>query len=209
MSVLFRPATRRLAGASGVVLAAGVLVAAAGAAEMPAWRIARGEVRVVCPLTVGGSFEARTSSLAATLAVATPRPLALTGDVAVDLRTLDSGIAMRNEHMRDNYLEVGKGTGFDTAVLSDIRFSGGDLATLAGRAHFDGTLSLHGTKRAVAGEADVHREGSTVRVDAAFPVRLADFAIAPPRYLGVGVKDEVQVKVTLTAAPALAAEGPR
>jgi polyisoprenoid-binding protein YceI len=179
------------------------------ASAVPAWRIARGEVRVLCPLTVGGSFEARTSSVAGTLGVGAASPLTLTGDVTVDLTTLDSGIAMRNDHMRHNYLETGKGPGYDTAVLSGIRFPAGDLATLTGRTHFDGTLSLHGTKRAVAGEADVHREGSAVRVDAAFPVRLEDYAIAPPRYLGVGVKEEVQVKVTLTAAPALATEGAR
>ena len=202
---------RRAARPAGAVVAIAVvaLASAAAAAEPVAWRIARGDVRVVCPLTVGGSFEARTTAVAATLGLATSRPLALSGDVAVDLKTLDTGIGLRNEHMRNNYLEVGKGAGFDTAVLSDIRFADGDVATLAGRRHFDGTLSLHGTKRPVGGDADVRRDGSTVRIEAAFPVRLADYAIAPPRYLGVGVKDEVQVKVSLTAAPALAAEGAR
>jgi hypothetical protein len=178
-------------------------------AGAPAWQITRADVRVVCPLTVGGSFEARATSMAGTLALTSPRPLALAGDVSVDLRTLDTGISMRNGHMRDNYLEVGKGAGFDTAVLSDIRLPDGDAATLSGRTRFSGTLLLHGTRRAVAGDADVRRDGSSVRVDAAFAVRLEDYAIAPPRYLGVGVKDEVMVKVSLTATPAPTADGPR
>jgi hypothetical protein len=42
------------------------------------------------------------------------------GSLAVDLRTLDTGIALRNEHLRENYLEVDKGPGFDTATLSKI-----------------------------------------------------------------------------------------
>lgn len=37
---------------------------------------------------------------------------------------------------------------------------------------------------------------------ASFPVRIDDYGIAPPRYLGVGVRNEVQVKVSLVAAPA-------
>ncbi|HEV7500284.1 MAG TPA: YceI family protein [Vicinamibacteria bacterium] len=178
-------------------------------AGAPAWQITRADVRVVCPLTVGGSFEARATSMTGTLALTTPRPLALAGDVSVDLRTLDTGISMRNGHMRDNYLEVGRGAGFDAAVLSDIRLPDGDAATLSGRTRFSGTLLLHGTRRAVAGDADVRRDGSSVRVDAAFAVRLEDYAIAPPRYLGVGVKDEVMVKVSLTATPAPTADGPR
>ena len=44
-----------------------------------------------------------------------------------------------------------------------------------------------------------------MRVEATFPVTLPDYGIAKPRYLGVGVKDEVGVKVSLVAVPA---EGP-
>ena len=204
----------RVARVGLVLLATSVLGGSVRSADnppagAPSWQIARGDVRVLCPLTVGGSFEARTSSLTATLALTTPRPVALAGEVAVDLRTLDTGISMRNGHMRDNYLEVGKGAGFETAVLSDIRLPDGDAATLSGRTRFSGTLLLHGTRRAVAGDADVRRDGSTVKIDAAFTVRLEDYAIAPPRYLGVGVKDEVMVKVSLTATPAQTADGSR
>ena len=173
------------------------------AAEAPSsWRIVRGEVRVVCPLTVGGSFEARTTSLSGTLDVAAAAPAALAGEIAVDLKTLDTGIGLRNEHMRTQYLEVGKGQGFDTAALSDVHLLdlGGDAGQ--GRTRFTGTLLLHGTKRPIAGQADIRREGAAARVDASFPVVPAEYGIASPRYLGVGVKDAVQVKVSLTAAPA-------
>ena len=39
-------------------------------------------------------------------------------------------------------------------------------------------------------------------MEASFLVKLADFGIPKPQYLGVGVKSEVQVKVTLTGTPA-------
>ena len=148
-----------------------------------------------CPLTVGGSFQAKTNAMAGQLAPDPSNPSRLTGELAVDLKTLDSGIGLRNTHMRENYLEVGKGESFDRAVLSEIALGGGDVATVSGSTTFTGMLQLHGTKKAVSGQARVTRSGSDVRVEASFPVSLPDFGIAEPRYLGVGVKDQVQVRV--------------
>ena len=185
-----------------------VLGAEGRAAETPPpFRVASGDVRVVCPLTVGGSFEARATSFSGTVALATPRPAAFAGDLAVDLRKLDTGIELRNQHMRDNYLQVGKGAEYDTAVLSDIRLGDVDAATFQGRTPFTGTLLLHAARRPVAGDAEIRREGSDVRVAASFPVRLDEFGIPPPRYLGVGVKNEVQVKTSFVATPAPPAAG--
>jgi polyisoprenoid-binding protein YceI len=156
-------------------------------------------VRVICPLTVGGSFEARSSALSGTLTTAgTEEPLE--GQLAVDLRTLDTGIELRNTHLRETYLEVDKGEGFDQAVLSNILVSG-NLESLSGSTPFTGELRLHGVMKTVRGEADLMRNGSSWRVTASFPVALGDHGIAPPRYLGVGVRDRVQVRVTFVASP--------
>ncbi len=178
-------------------------------AEMPAYRIVRGEVRVLCPITVGGSFEAVTTSLSGTLEIAALRPAVLRGDLTVDLSSLDTGIALRNAHMRDRYLEVGKGGDFATAVLSDIRLDKVEASTFHGQTPFTGMLLLHGTRHPVSGQADLRFEGSDVRVAASFPVHIDDYGIAPPRYLGVGVKNEVQVKVSLLVTPAPAPGGAR
>ena len=186
------------AGALAGVLVAGSMAPPAGA-QSTAWRITTGEVVVVCPLTVGGSFEARTSSLSGQLAIDPAQPSRLTGEIAVDVKTLDSGISLRNTHMRDNYLEVGKGDGFDRAVLSEIVVKG-DATTITGAATFTATLLVHGTRKPVSGQVRVARAGSDVRVEASFPVNLPDFGIAEPRYLGVGVKDQVQVKVKFGSA---------
>ncbi len=195
--------TRRLAVALAA-LAAGATAAASAQEAGSAWQVARGDVRVVCPMTVGGSFEAKTSALSGTLTLTAPRPATFSGTLAVDLRSLDSGIGLRNEHLRDTYLEVGKGGGYQQAVLSDIRLEG-DAASLQGRTAFSGKLQLHGTTRDVKGQAEVHRDGSSVHVDATFPVSISDYGIPKPQYLGVGVRNEVQVKVSLVATPAAAA----
>ena len=183
-----------------LALALALTVAAHGAApadadaQAAAWRIASGEVTVVCPLTVGGSFEARSRSVSGQLHVDPAQPSRLAGTIEVDLKSLDTGIDLRNTHMRDNYLEVGRGDGFDRAVLSDVVL-GGDAATVTGATTFTATLLVHGTRKPVNGQARIVRAGTGVRVEASFLVNLPDFGIPKPRYLGVGVKDQVQVKV--------------
>lgn len=163
------------------------------------WSIASGEVTVVCPLTVGGSFEAKSSALSGRLMPDGSRPGRLQGELTVDLATLDTGIGLRNTHMRDNYLEVGRGEGFSRAVLKDIVVAG-DVATLSGQTSFTATLLVHGVARPVRGEARLARNAGRTRVEASFPVVLADHEIAKPRYLGVGVRDQVQVKVRFEAS---------
>jgi polyisoprenoid-binding protein YceI len=82
---------------------------------------------------------------------------------------------------------------------------------LSGKATFTGTLALHGQKKAIAGTADLRPQDGKIHVDAHFPVRVSDFQIPKPTYLGVGVRDEVQINVSLTAvrAPELTARGQR
>ena len=182
-----------------LVLSSLLLLAPDAGAATGAWRVSQAEVRVVCPLTVGGSFEAKTTALAGSVSLAAPRPAAFVGEILADLTTLDTGIGLRNEHMRGNYLEVGKGAGFDKAVISDIRLGDVDAESFAGSTSFTGTLALHGVSARVKGQAEIRREGGSIRIEASFPLMLADFGIAKPQYLGVGVKSEVQVWVSLVA----------
>jgi polyisoprenoid-binding protein YceI len=160
------------------------------------WRIERGDVSVKCPMTIGGSFEVKTTSLAGT--ISTNGESALVGSIAVDLRTLDTGISLRNDHLRDKYLEVDRGDGFDKAVLSGITLNGVNADAPDGKGTFSGSLTLHGVKKMVSGAVEIRKEGAGARVRASFPVNLPDYNIAEPRYLGVGVKNTVQVDVTFT-----------
>jgi polyisoprenoid-binding protein YceI len=171
------------------------------ATEPPAWRVVRGDVRVTCPLTVGGAFEARTASVTGSVALAAVHPVALTGELRVDLAQLDTGISLRNEHLRRTYLEVDKAPDFGQAVLSEIRLGDADAETFQGRTPFSGVLRLHGTGRPILGLAEIRRTGSSLRVEASFPVALTEYGIARPQYLGVGVRDVVRVKVSLVAEP--------
>ena len=190
-----------LGAARAAAVAASVIAGAAAiqAAAAPSWRIAQGDVRIAVPLRPGGAFEARTASLAGTLALASAQPVVLSGELTVELATIDTGIALRNQHLRENYLEVSKRAGFDKAVLAEIRLGEASGEGFEGRSGFSGTLRLHGVSRSVTGSAEIRREAAGLRVAATFPLTLTDFGIEPPQYMGVGVANKLIVKVVFVA----------
>jgi len=171
------------------------------AAEGPSWRLEKGEVKVLVPLKPGGAFAATTTALSGTLTLEGAKPARLVGDVSIDLATIDTGIGLRNQHLRENYLEVAKGEGYNKAVLSEIQLAEASGESFDGATPFTGTLLLHGVKRPVAGTAEIHSEGTSRRVRAEFPVELSEWAVKTPEYLGVGVGSRLLVKVNLTATP--------
>jgi hypothetical protein len=177
-----------------------------GAVVLPAaaqsWRVSGGHVTVVCPLTVGGRFEARTAAVTGDVTVKEGTN-EIGGAFSVDLRTLDTGIGLRNTHLRDNYLEVSRGPTYDTAVLTAVVLdapapSRGRAATLG----FKAVLSLHGNEKPIAGTAAVSNKGDTLDVKVKFPLRIDGYEIARPTYLGVGVTNQIDVEVRATLKPA-------
>jgi len=180
-----------------MLLGAGALPAAA-----QAWHVSDGRVTVVCPLTVGGRFEAKTAAVTGDVSVP-EGAREIDGAFSVDLRTLDTGIGLRNTHLRDNYLEVSRGPTYETAVLNAVALdapapSRGRSATLG----FKGMLSVHGNARPVAGTAEVNHKGDSLEVKVKFPLRIDVYEIARPTYLGVGVTNQIDVEVRATLKPA-------
>src|SRR5207247_1877533 len=104
----------------------GLVLVGAAVVTPNTWRVGEGDVRVICPMTIGGSFEAKTTALSGSVTAGASGSRVLDGSLAVDLRTLDTGIRLRNEHLREKYLEVDKGPGFEAATLSDIGLNGLD-----------------------------------------------------------------------------------
>jgi polyisoprenoid-binding protein YceI len=173
-----------------------LLLASATITGTGPWHAGQGDVRVVCPMTVGGSFDAKTTALSGSVSASPGGSPALDGSVIVDLHTLDSGVSLRNEHMREKYLEVDKAPEYGQAVLSEINLKGLSPDAPAGKGSFTASLALHGVKKAVTGAVDAHPAGGGVRVKASFPINLSDYNISEPRYLGIGVKNTVQVEAT-------------
>jgi polyisoprenoid-binding protein YceI len=150
------------------------------------------------------SFEGKTSRVQGIIEV---DPAAL-GDsvtvmIEVDLASLDTGIELRNRHMRENHLETDR---YPKAVFRGgrvLRASAGGL-TVGQPVRFDlaGELSLHGAARATTVPVEVVRASDgTLHVDAVFPVKLSAHAISRPKFLVLKLADEQKVRVRLMAVP--------
>jgi polyisoprenoid-binding protein YceI len=111
--------------------------------------------------------------------------------------SFDTGIELRNRHMREKYLETDK---YPNAVLTvprpAIRFPP-DGADASGNA--PGTLNLHGQTKPVTISYKAHRAGDTYVVTGSAHVKMTDFGIAQPSYLGVTVKPDVDITVSFSA----------
>jgi polyisoprenoid-binding protein YceI len=114
--------------------------------------------------------------------------------VTVDLTRLATGIALRDRHMRERYLEVPK---YPTAVLS---FARSGLQIPSGPDKVDATvpatLTLHGQSHPVVVRYDAKREGGSLAAHGSFRMNMNDFGVQVPTYLGVTVKPDIDVRAT-------------
>lgn len=116
----------------------------------------------------------------------------LRGEARLDLDLLETGIGMRDRHMKEKYLETGK---FKEAVLklndvhvpAELLRSGGEFKT-------NGQLSLHGTERPIDVSIRFTKEGEKIKALSAFKLKLSDYTIEIPKFSGITVADEVEVK---------------
>ena len=101
-------------------------------------------------------------------------------NVVVDLRTLETGIEVRDEHTK-KHLAVDK---FPEAVLVSATGSGGKGT---------GVIRIKGIEQPIAGTYKV--EGGNLVAD--FPLTLSKFQITGIKYMGVGVDDTVKVSIAI------------
>ena len=128
----------------------------------------------------------------------------------VDLKSLDTGMSLRNKHMRENHLHTDKypHTRFDLKSLS-----GQVPALKAGtpvRLSAQGDFVLHGVSKSRSVPVDVtwypdgsktpaKRKGAVLHVVCRFDVGLADHKIPRPEFLFMKVAEQMQVTVDLWA----------
>lgn len=190
-------------GASSLCLAAalcvaamlGVSVAPARAAHFTIDPKADGNLVKFLSKAPAESFEGKSKQIAGSIDI-DPTALgdSITVSVEVDVMTLDTGLALRNTHMRDNHLEPKK--------YPKIRFTGATL--LAGHPgslasgqtaslNIAGTFDLHGVQRRIEVPVEVtwDQAEKSLHVIANFQVKLADYQIPRPQFLVMKL-DEVQ-----------------
>lgn len=124
----------------------------------------------------------------------------VSGAATFKLDSLDSGIGMRNDHMKKRYLETDK---FPEAklTLADLPLPSGFAASefSANEVPFKGTLSLHGAEKPVEGTLKLSRGGGNLAINAKFVVKIDDFLIKSPSFAGITMAKEVNCAVEMMA----------
>jgi len=125
----------------------------------------------------------------------------VSGSLAVDLASLETGISLRDRHLKEEYLQVER---YPQArlTLSHLDVSGVPEGATFGAVAvpFEGRLLLHGVEKPVSGQAKVSRHDSRLTVSAQFSINLGDFGVGVPKYMGITVAEKVDVKTAFSAA---------
>ena len=125
----------------------------------------------------------------------------VSGSLAVDLASLETGISLRDRHLKEEYLQVER---YPQARLTlshlDVSVVPEGATFEAVAVPFEGRLLLHGVEKPVSGQAKVSRHDSHLTVSAQFSINLGDFGVGVPKYMGITVAEKVDVKAAFSAA---------
>jgi len=120
----------------------------------------------------------------------------------LDLRTLRSDDARRDNYLYSNTLETGSYP-LATFVLSEVQGLDGPLTEEGKTFRLIGDLTLHGVTKLVVWEVTASRKGDTLVGKAATVFEMPQFAITPPKVGPVVSLDEtVKLEVDLVLKPA-------
>ncbi len=114
----------------------------------------------------------------------------------VNLNTLDTGIGLRNRHMRERYLET------DKWPVASYQGKIVDVAKRdsAGRMVYEvqtqGTFSVHGVERDVEVSGTLEMlEAGVMRIKAAFQIELPDYNIKIPQVMFFKLNKVIKIRV--------------
>jgi polyisoprenoid-binding protein YceI len=124
----------------------------------------------------------------------------LEGEITANLDQFQTGIGLRDTHMKEKYLETGK-PGFSSAVLKITSFKlpknfFQKTSETTGQ-EFTGKLRLHGVEKDVKGtvSANYRAEQNDLAGIASFKVVLSDYGINVPKFSGITVAEDVSIEV--------------
>lgn len=118
--------------------------------------------------------------------------------IIVPLAELTTGIALRDRHMREKYLEVAK--------FPDVRLSV-PLASLPAPAagapvqgELKGMLTLHGQQKEIPFKYEASCNADNLcTAKGSFSINIKEFGILVPTYLGVTVKPDIAIEASFEA----------
>jgi polyisoprenoid-binding protein YceI len=117
--------------------------------------------------------------------------------VTVALSKLNSGISLRDAHMRDKYLEVGT---YPNAQLTVERGALKFPDQGAADATANGVMTIHGKSKNVTFHYHATKAGSAMHVAGDTQVNMKDYGINVPAYFGITVKPDIALSVSFNVS---------
>jgi polyisoprenoid-binding protein YceI len=145
------------------------------------------------------AFDGKTNNVSGTIVADAAKPDASKVDVAIDLASLDTGIALRNHEMRDRYLQTNR---FPSATFKSVSVDGPDsiAANQPVSVNIVGDFTLHGiTKRLTLPVRVVLLPDNRIHATSQFNVHMPDYDIHVPKNILVTVDDMIPVRLDLWA----------
>ncbi len=125
----------------------------------------------------------------------------ISAKLKVDLNEFETGIEMRDEHLKENYLETHKPENrfalieiIDMTLPLDYLKSSKDFES-----PFKGQLTLRGVTKEIIGKISFtpYKKGSLVLTTSQFSIKLTNFNIEVPSFVGITVTEDVNIEVKL------------
>lgn len=120
-------------------------------------------------------------------------------DFYVDLNTLDTGIDLRNNHMRDSYLETDSYRFAEFTGKLDSDFNPGIREEQ--QVTVSGTFQIHGTERNINVNGTLTPVDSGIQLDAGWTILLEDYNIDKPRVVFYELASEQVINLTILLKP--------
>lgn len=141
-------------------------------ASAQTYKTENGEVQFLSDAPIE-KFTGKSSKLTGRIDAATD-----TVDFFIDLTTLKTGVSLRDEHMRENYLETKK---FPFAEFYGILLTKPDYAKLEKQpVKVKGRFTIHGVSKEMTIDGFVTPQKDGLLVEAAWTVKLSDHGIPIP-----------------------------
>ena len=109
----------------------------------------------------------------------------------VDLRTLDTGIGLRNRHMREDYLHTDK---YPFAKYSG-RITGVSEAGGKTTVSVKGSMDIHGVKKNLDITATLTKTATGMQAKSSFEVKLTDHKIEVPKFMFLKINEIMQLQL--------------
>jgi len=150
----------------------------------------KNKIQFISKIT-GGSFDTKSTSAEGTITMDDTGQKLISASISVPVKSLDTGLSMRNEHMQKKYLEVAK--------FPDITFTIKEAnSDLKPETTVRGNFSIHGVQKEVEIPVTTSTNEKNITIKSQFPINILDYGIEQPKFAVVKMEPDVQLSIELS-----------